>query len=423
MSACIGQRAHLKGYHWALPRQLTFPPHLEQLCRQCHRTIPVTRHRLIPALRSVADEAVAVMEVTDAGGWDRKFGAIGPLSYGARAEQGPRETMEDFVTVVPRGNCGFLYAGVFDGHQGPGAAAYLSEHLYEGIAGSLQQAADSNSGTVGKLGRAVLDLVSRRNGQPQETPELFYPSDLTKLLKDSFVLADKEVLAFLHSQEVREDQLAGCTATVLLVRQDKLAVANVGDSRAILSRGGAPVQVSTEHRVYGDGDIVQQEIDRVESTGGWIDDGRVCDILAVSRAFGDTEFKGEGLQGMLAHGVEDDMWTQEFADSVHFTSDPVVALPDVTELDRDEDDEFIVLATDGLWDVMSNKDVVQWGRKEFDKGRTAQQVADMLATMALRKHTLDNVSVVVVDLGGGKQGWLPPDKRRGQNPFMNMFKG
>ena len=43
------------------------------------------------------------------------------------------------------------------------------------------------------------------------------------------------------------------------------------------------------------------------------------------------------------------MWNQEFADKVHFTGDPVVALPDVTELDHHEDDEFIVLATDGLW--------------------------------------------------------------------------
>lgn len=49
-------------------------------------------------------------------------------------------------------------------------------------------------------------------------------------------------------QQVKEDQLAGCTATVLLVRQDKLAVANVGDSRAILSRGGQAIQLSREHR-------------------------------------------------------------------------------------------------------------------------------------------------------------------------------
>lgn len=58
------------------------------------------------------------------------------------------------------------------------------------------------------------------------------------------------------------------------------------------------------NRVTGQGKGVQEEIARVEGTGGWISDGRVCDILAVSRAFGDTEFKGEGLKALLATGVE-----------------------------------------------------------------------------------------------------------------------
>ena len=57
-------------------------------------------------------------------------------------------------------------------------------------------------------------------------------------------------------------------------------------------------------RVMGDGKKVQAEVERVEGVGAWVADGRVCDVLAVSRAFGDTEFKGEGLQEMLASGVE-----------------------------------------------------------------------------------------------------------------------
>jgi len=48
---------------------------------------------------------------------------------------------------------------------------------------------------------------------------------------------------------------------------------------------------------------VSSESHRVKEAGGWIDDGRVCDILAVSRAFGDREFKGEGLPVMLRKGV------------------------------------------------------------------------------------------------------------------------
>jgi protein phosphatase 1A len=56
-------------------------------------------------------------------------------------------------------------------------------------------------------------------------------------------------------------------------------------------------------RLYGHGDTVSSESHRVQEAGGWIDDGRVCDILAVSRAFGDREFKGEGLPVMLRKGV------------------------------------------------------------------------------------------------------------------------
>lgn len=57
-------------------------------------------------------------------------------------------------------------------------------------------------------------------------------------------------------------------------------------------------------RLYGSNKNVSSEMHRVEEAGGWIDDGRVCDILAVSRAFGDCEFKGEGLPIMLRKGVE-----------------------------------------------------------------------------------------------------------------------
>ncbi len=46
------------------------------------------------------------------------------------------------------------------------------------------------------------------------------------------------------------------------------------------------------------------EMERVKAVGGWIEDGRVCDMIAVSRAFGDPDFKGEGMAGMLARGVK-----------------------------------------------------------------------------------------------------------------------
>ena len=48
---------------------------------------------------------------------------------------------------------------------------------------------------------------------------------------------------------------------------------------------------------------MEAETKRIEDAGGWVEDGRVCDVLAVTRSFGDREFKGEGLQTLLKKGV------------------------------------------------------------------------------------------------------------------------
>jgi hypothetical protein len=68
-----------------------------------------------------------------------------------------------------------------------------------------------------------------------------------------------------------------------LLLQAQLVVANVGDSRAVLCRKGTAIDLSTEHRVWGKTPGVVAEIERIESVGGWVDDGRVCGVLAVSR--------------------------------------------------------------------------------------------------------------------------------------------
>ena len=145
--------------------------------------------------------------------------------------------------------------------------------------------------------------------------------------------------------------------------------------------------------MYGSNPNVNAEIERVEAAGGWVADGRVCDVIAVSRAFGDVQFKEEaGRQDMLQTGIEcvqsDSSWTprrcvtllsaanccmqntwlqaarsgivvnpgrrngqwdQEFVDSVSFRESPIVAAPDVTEMPLRPDDEFLVIASDGLW--------------------------------------------------------------------------
>jgi protein phosphatase 1A len=84
---------------------------------------------------------------------------------------------------------------------------------------------------------------------------------------------------------------SGATGTVALVQPARAVLASLGDSLAVLCRSGTPLQLTTQHRVYGPGPDAAAEIDRVEAAGGWVVDGRVCNVLAVSRAFGDPEFK------------------------------------------------------------------------------------------------------------------------------------
>jgi serine/threonine protein phosphatase PrpC len=156
--------------------------------------------------------------------------------------------------------------------------------------------------------------------------------------------------------------------------------------------------------VYGVGAEVQAEIRRVNSTGGWVDDGRVCGVLAVSRAFGDWEFKGEGLKQLMIDGIEKGYWDEKLAAAAKFSSDPVVPTPDVTEIAIREEDELLIVATDGLWDYLPAGEACRWARKQFMAGMSPQEVADALTELAERRNTADNVGVVVVDLKGAA-GW------------------
>ena len=181
------------------------------------------------------------------------------------------------------------------------------------------------------------------------------------------------------------------------------------------------MDLSTEHRVYGKGPSVVTEIERVEAVGGWIDDGRVCSILAVSRAFGDPDFKAPNLERMLQNGVDDGYWDENFASTIKFSGDPVTSQPDVFEMKVETgSDEFIVVATDGLWDVMSSQDVVTMIRNELKAGQHPEAVAKKLTQMAVKKRTVDNTAVVIVDLLG-EDAWSEAGKKKAGKGLFGMF--
>ena len=108
-------------------------------------------------------------------------------------------------------------------------------------------------------------------------------------------------------------------------------------------------------------------------TEGFVINNRVLGYLAVARALGDSAFKANPGQPALV--------------STH---------PEVTQMRLDEGDEFMVVACDGLFDVMSNQEVVDFARPMLVKGSSPQDVAAGLSQAAIDRGSTDNVSVVVV---------------------------
>ena len=201
-----------------------------------------------------------------------------PPKFGSALAQGPREYMEDTLVVHPDARCGYLYAGLFDGHEGAAASTWLRDNLYEAFAKGVDAAGCD---------------VSPIGAQAQDGGSL-----LEQTLSAAFNEADATLAKHL-SKFAPPDCFSGSTATSLLVRQDRILAANVGDSRAVLARGGKAIDLTSEHRVYGPSKTSRAEVQRIKDAGGWVQQGRVCGILAVSRAFGDWEFKVRRAESLV----------------------------------------------------------------------------------------------------------------------------
>ncbi|XP_076903727.1 putative protein phosphatase 2C 8 [Bidens hawaiensis] len=264
---------------------------------------------------------------------------------------GRRREMEDAVSVVlgfinDNDSRKFDFYGVYDGHGGSRVANGCRERLHKVLAAEMA----AGSGRVAEL-------------------------DWEKLMVESFEKMD---------EEVNESELVGSmgsTATVAVVGEEVIVVANCGDSRAVLSRGGAALPLSNDHKPDR-----PDELEKIERSGGRVvnwNGQRVMGVLATSRSIGDRQLNPY-----------------------------VIAKPEVTVTKREDGDEFMILASDGLWDVISNDLACHVVRKCIDGRityrRRSQQLNDnqyrlanaatVLTELAMARGSKDNISVIVVNL-------------------------
>ncbi|KAE9417436.1 hypothetical protein Angca_006004, partial [Angiostrongylus cantonensis] len=144
---------------------------------------------------------------------------------------------------------------------------------------------------------------------------------------------------------------SGTTACVCLMNKQRIIVANAGDSRAVLCRGGIAVDLSIDHKPEDD-----IEKTRIVNAGGYVnEDGRVNGGLNLSRAFGDHSYKKN-----FDLPLRDQM---------------ITALPDVKVETLQPSDEFLVLACDGIWNSLNSQQVVDFVRERLKLGKSCVDIS------------------------------------------------
>lgn len=282
--------------------------------------------------------------------------------------QGRRKVIEDFHTIhlFPT----HQFYGIFDGHLGNLASKFVASSLYDAL-----------------ISEGVLAVKTSSNDWRD-----LYGGSFTR----AFGNVHKKFLNAVHRLAYDTMDQSGTTATVMLVAGETMVFANLGDSRAVISwRSNGelkPKQLTKDH-VASDPDESKQVIQRgghISKSGG-ID--RVNGKLAVTRSIGDA-----GLIEVLS---------QE-PDVAAFSSEEIMSY-----CGPDNSTCFVVLASDGLWDVMTNQevvDMVDWkmnkslegssnapehsGEKEY----AFQQAAESLVHEAYIRGSTDNIGVCVVGL-------------------------
>lgn len=275
------------------------------------------------------------------------------LRYGLGSMQGWRVEMEDAHTAViglPLGLTDWSFFAVFDGHAGARVSAYCAEQLLQAI--TLNE-----------------DFRSSVDAEPlPPTSEM-----VKKGIKKGFLSLDERMREM--PEMMSGDDKSGSTAVCVLMSQNHIFFANCGDSRGVLSRAGK-VQFSTQdHKPFH-----PLEKERICNAGGSVMIQRVNGSLAVSRALGDFEYKSVEGKGPCEQLVSPE--------------------PDVVVEDRTGDDEFLVLACDGIWDVMTNEELCDFIRNRMQLTDNIENVCNLVIDTCLYKGSRDNMSIVIVAFSG-----------------------
>ncbi|CAF1048137.1 unnamed protein product [Rotaria sordida] len=267
--------------------------------------------------------------------------------------QGWRSTMEDrhkhLIPLDKNSWKSWSYFAIFDGHNGVDTAKTASEQLDIHLLYTLYHMSDkkhkSEQSSDESRGSSQLNLDHIHDAIKQTYFEL--DKYLRKVLKDE----------------------SGCVCITCLISPEKIYLINIGDSRAIIISNDGHVLAHTED--HKPEDPAEQE--RIHEAGGKISKSCIGGVLRVENQLAMTRVLGD------------------FAMDKHI----VPPMADIVEYSRNSLASFIVLACDGIWDVMTNEDVALFIIHRASTYKL-EDIASQLLEECLRRRSTDNMSVYIV---------------------------
>ncbi|KAL7414438.1 phosphatase 2C-like domain-containing protein [Mrakia frigida] len=297
-------------------------------------------------------------------------GASDRFAYAYSEMQGWRISMEDAHATILS-----LPPATEDSSDSPPKVHPAFFAVYDGHGGS----------TVAKFTGATLH--TRLSKLPA-----YAAGDYETAMRRAFLSTDEDLRA---NPEFANDP-SGCTAVSVLITDDnRLICANAGDSRSIISVAGKELPLSHDHKP-----VNKEENARITAAGGFVEFGRVNGNLALSRAVGDFEFK-QNYSLDAEHQV--------------VTVDPDIIVHQCTG-----EEEFLIVACDGIWDCLTSQQVVDFTRRAIANGDALTKIAEDMMEKCLAPDSelggvgCDNMTVVVVALLNGKtpEEWAAWVKKR-----------
>ncbi|KAM0974326.1 hypothetical protein FF1_017557 [Malus domestica] len=225
------------------------------------------------------------------------------------------------------------FYGVFDGHGGKDAAHFVRDNLP----------------------RVIVEDAD-------------FPLELEKVITRSFMETDA---AFANKCSREASLASGTTALTAMIFGRSLLVANAGDCRAVLSRCGVAIEMSKDHRP-----CCTKERMRIESLGGYIDDGYLNGQLGVTRALGNWH-----LEGMKDAGER---------------GGPLSAKPELKLMTLSKDDEFLIIGTDGIWEMFTSQNAVDFARRRLQEHNDVKLCCKQIVEEAIKRGATDNLTLVMV---------------------------